>query len=99
MAKGGEKVRFAMALFDEPGRLSKAVEELLGLGLDPSCICLAGERPAVEKNNTGFWANSAAIPLEHFPVKWMPVYVEKMRPNKELEPRPDSIGVEKALRG
>ena len=35
--------------------------------------------------------------LEHFPVKWMPVYVAKMRRNKEIEPRSDSIGTEKAL--
>ena len=35
--------------------------------------------------------------LEHFPAKWMPVRVAKMRQNKDLEPRSDSIGVEKAL--
>ena len=35
--------------------------------------------------------------LEHFPVKWTPVCVAKMRPNKEIEPRSDSIGTEKAL--
>ena len=35
--------------------------------------------------------------LEHFPAKWMPVCVEKMRPNKELEPRSDSLGMAKAL--
>ena len=35
--------------------------------------------------------------LEHFPAKWTPVCVEKMRQNKELEPRSDSIGTEKAL--
>ncbi len=37
--------------------------------------------------------------LEHFPAKWMPVCVEKMRPNKELEPRSDLIRTEKALGG
>ena len=35
--------------------------------------------------------------LVHFPVKWMPVCVAKMRPGKELEPHSDSIGTEKAL--
>ena len=35
--------------------------------------------------------------LEHFPAKWTPVCVAKMRQNKELEPRSDSIGAEKAL--
>jgi cytochrome c peroxidase len=35
--------------------------------------------------------------LEHFPAKWMPVRVAKMRSNKGLEPRSDSIGTEKAL--
>ena len=29
--------------------------------------------------------------LEHFPAKWMPVRVEKMRQIKKLEPFPDSI--------
>jgi drug/metabolite transporter (DMT)-like permease len=43
---------------------------------------------------------SALLPkLEHFPVKWTPVYVAKMRPNKVIEPRSDSIGTEKALGG
>jgi ferredoxin-NADP reductase len=37
------------------------------------------------------------VPLEHFPAKWMPVCVAKMRPDKEIEPRSDSIGTEKAL--
>jgi predicted N-acetyltransferase YhbS len=37
--------------------------------------------------------------LEHFPAKWKPVCVEKMRPNKELEPHFDSIEMEKALVG
>jgi hypothetical protein len=35
--------------------------------------------------------------LERFPAKWRPVRVEKTRPNKNLEPRSDSIGREKAL--
>jgi NAD(P)H-flavin reductase len=39
------------------------------------------------------------VPLEHFPAKWMPVCVAKMRPDKEIEPRSDSIGTEKALGG
>ena len=30
--------------------------------------------------------------LEHFPAKWVPVRVKKMRQNKKLEPRSDSIG-------
>jgi biopolymer transport protein ExbB len=35
--------------------------------------------------------------LEHFRAKWTPVRVKKMRQNKNLEPRSDSIGTEKAL--
>lgn len=35
--------------------------------------------------------------LEHFQAKWIPVYVEKMRPGKESEPRYGSIGTEEAL--
>jgi uncharacterized protein len=35
--------------------------------------------------------------LEHFQAKWIPVRVKKMRRNKNLEPRSDSIGTEKAL--
>jgi hypothetical protein len=35
--------------------------------------------------------------LEHFPAKWMPVCVEKMRQNKELELSSASMEVEKAL--
>ena len=42
-------------------------------------------------------AHDAASWLEHFPAKWIPVRVAKMRPNKGLEPRSDSIGTEKAL--
>jgi hypothetical protein len=35
--------------------------------------------------------------LKHFPAKWIPVRVEKMRPNKGLESVPGPIGTEKAL--
>jgi hypothetical protein len=35
--------------------------------------------------------------LEHFQAKWTPVRVKKMRQYKDLEPRSDSIGTEKAL--
>jgi hypothetical protein len=35
--------------------------------------------------------------LEHFQAKWKPVRVKKMRQNKNLEPRSDKIGTEKAL--
>jgi proline dehydrogenase len=35
--------------------------------------------------------------LEHFPAKWSPLCVAKMRPNKDLEPRSDAIRTEKAL--
>jgi hypothetical protein len=38
-----------------------------------------------------------SIPLERFPAKWKPVRVKKTRQNKNLEPRSDSIGTEKAL--
>jgi hypothetical protein len=43
------------------------------------------------------WTSARRVSLEHFPVKWTPVCVAKMRPNKEIEPRSDSIGTEKAL--
>ena len=36
-------------------------------------------------------------PLERFRAKWKPVRVKKTRQNKNLEPRSDSIGTEKAL--
>jgi hypothetical protein len=39
----------------------------------------------------------AMTQLEHFPVKWTPVYAAKMRPSKEIEPRSGSMGTEKAL--
>jgi YD repeat-containing protein len=35
--------------------------------------------------------------LEHFPAKWTPLCVAKMRPNKESEPHSDAIRMEKAL--
>src|SRR5580692_989507 len=35
--------------------------------------------------------------LERFRAKWIPVRVKKTRQNKNLEPRSDSIGTEKAL--
>jgi hypothetical protein len=35
--------------------------------------------------------------LERFRTKWKPVRVKKTRQNKNLEPRSDSIGTEKAL--
>ena len=35
--------------------------------------------------------------LEHFQAKWTPVRVKKMRQNKNIEPRSDSIGTDKAL--
>jgi len=35
--------------------------------------------------------------LEHFPAKWAPVRVEKMRQMKNLAPFPDSIEAENAL--
>jgi hypothetical protein len=34
--------------------------------------------------------------LERFRAKWIPVRVKKMRQNKKIEPRSDSIGTEKA---
>jgi hypothetical protein len=34
---------------------------------------------------------------ERFPAKWRPVRVKKTRQNKNLEPRSDAIGTEKAL--
>ena len=37
------------------------------------------------------------LQLQHFQAKWTPVRVKKMRQYKDLEPRSDSIGTEKAL--
>jgi len=39
----------------------------------------------------------AMTELERFPAKWKPVRVKKTRQNKNLEPRSDSIGTDKAL--
>src|SRR6185295_2624610 len=41
--------------------------------------------------------NPAGVGIERFPAKWKPVRVKKTRQNKNLEPRSDSIGTEKAL--
>ncbi len=38
----------------------------------------------------------AATRLQRFPAKWKPVRVKKTGQNKNLEPRSDSIGTEKA---
>jgi hypothetical protein len=43
------------------------------------------------------WRNALRYRLEHFRAKWTPVRVKKMRQNKNIEPRSDSIGTEKAL--
>jgi hypothetical protein len=40
-----------------------------------------------------FWVDA----LERFRAKWIPVRVKKTRQNKNLEPRSDPIGTEKAL--
>src|ERR1700723_3203800 len=40
---------------------------------------------------------SNILDLERFRAKWIPVRVKKTRQNKNLEPRSDSIGTEKAL--
>ena len=42
-------------------------------------------------------ANFCFGSLERFRAKWIPVRVKKTRQNKNLEPRSDSIGTEKAL--
>ena len=44
-------------------------------------------------------ANFCFGSLERFRAKWIPVRVKKTRQNKNLEPRSDSIGTEKALDG
>ncbi|WP_294538271.1 hypothetical protein [uncultured Rhodoblastus sp.] len=38
----------------------------------------------------------ALLPGLEYPAKWIPVRVKKVRKNKKLEPRSDSIGSEKA---
>src|SRR5258708_11570461 len=50
---------------------------------------MAGTSPAMTRH--------AKSRLERFPAKWTPVRVKKTRQNKELEPRSDLIGTEKAL--
>jgi hypothetical protein len=35
--------------------------------------------------------------VEHFPAKWAPVRVKKMRENRNIKPRSDFIGTGKAL--
>jgi hypothetical protein len=56
MVEDGERTRFAMGLFEEVPRLKTAVRELVGLGLAPANLCLAGERAAVEACNADHWA-------------------------------------------
>ncbi len=51
----------------------------------------------IEQISSPRLAGAEGPSLEHFPAKWMPVCARKMRPNKGLEPRSDSIGTEKAL--
>src|SRR5215216_7008091 len=48
--------------------------------------------------NRKYWLRQIArASLERFPAKWKPVRVKKTRQIKNLEPRSDSIGTEKAL--
>jgi hypothetical protein len=53
--------------------------------------------PRVEKETPAEGQGAIAWALEHFPAKWMPVCVEKMRQNKEPELSSASMEVEKAL--
>ena len=43
------------------------------------------------------WCGDLAESLERFRAKWAPVRVRETRQNKNLKPRSDSIGTEKAL--
>ena len=54
----------------------------------------AGSAPRAE-DRIKYPADTAAEP-ERFPAKWEPVRVKKTRQNKNLEPRSDLIGTEKA---
>ena len=56
MAEVGEKTRFAMALFDDGPRLKAAAKDLVGLGLSPSSLCVAGDRAAIESGSADGWA-------------------------------------------
>jgi hypothetical protein len=65
-----------------------------------------GSRSSIRAGHTAiFEKNRAAHGLERFRAKacpgldpgWIPVRVKKTRQNKNLEPRSDSIGTEKAL--
>jgi hypothetical protein len=56
MAGGGEKLRFAVGVFEDVARLRSAVDDLIDLGLDPRDLCLAGSRAAVERGNARQWA-------------------------------------------
>jgi hypothetical protein len=69
MAGGGEKLRFAVGIFNDLARLRKAVDDLIDLGLDPRDLCLAGSRAAVERGNAKEWAGASRTlevkPLHH----------------------------------
>jgi hypothetical protein len=62
MAGGGEKLRFAVGVFEDAARLRKAVDELIDLGLDPRELCVAGNRAAIERGNADGWAGAPYVP-------------------------------------
>jgi hypothetical protein len=62
---------------------------------------IVSDVPCIEPDRQGCSTPLAAAfkldSLERFRAKWIPVRVKKTRQNKNLEPRSDSIGTEKAL--
>jgi hypothetical protein len=59
--------------------------------------CSVSGPPEILRSPLQIDAVARAKPLERFRAKWVPVRVKKTRQNKNLEPRSDSIGTEKAL--
>jgi hypothetical protein len=57
-------------------------------------------RSGVLRGKSASFSIASKMPFEipeHFQAKWTPVRVKKMRQNKNINPRSDSIGTEKAL--
>jgi hypothetical protein len=63
MGAGSAKLRFALAVFEDLGRLNRAASALLDLGLDPADLCFVSGRKAapascwvpVERTSQALW--------------------------------------------
>lgn len=69
MAEYGGKIRYAMGLFEDVPSLKRAAAALVGLGIAPPSLCVAGDSAAVEATGTESWAETggspAVLPLHH----------------------------------